>query len=79
MLAFVADVVLIALGTVYTQHHHAFDALTGFVVVLVLQCAVTPLREGRQMVMPGLISRVGVVAGRAVGWPNRALCAKPRG
>jgi membrane-associated phospholipid phosphatase len=55
-LACVADAVLIALATVYTQNHYAFDALTGFLVVLVLQCAAIPLLEGRRLAIPWLIS-----------------------
>lgn len=52
----VADAALIALATVYTQNHYAFDALTGFLVVLVLQCAAIPLLEGRRLTIPWLIS-----------------------
>jgi membrane-associated phospholipid phosphatase len=51
-LALVVDAVLIALATVYTQNHYAFDALTGFVVVLLVQGAVIPLLEGRRLVIP---------------------------
>jgi hypothetical protein len=40
----------------YTQNHYAFDALTGFLVVLALQCAAIPLLEGRRLAIPWLIS-----------------------
>jgi hypothetical protein len=55
-LACVADAVLIALATVCTQNHHAFDALTGLLVVLAGQCAAIPLLEGRGVAIPRVIS-----------------------
>jgi membrane-associated phospholipid phosphatase len=60
-IAFAADAVLIALATVYTQNHYAFDVLSGLFVVFVLQAAAAPALMGRPLVLPRLaIKRMAV-------------------
>ena len=48
------DAVLISLATVYTQNHYAFNALTGLLVVLVLQGVAAPMLNGHRWTMPRL-------------------------
>jgi membrane-associated phospholipid phosphatase len=51
-IAFVVDAVLIAIATVYTQNHYAFDVLDGIIVVLLVQGLAIPMLNGRRVWIP---------------------------